>query len=183
MAPRAGVPQVYRRDQPQMARGRFREFFQCDFDIAGSYPTMVPDAEVLKVGAGLIVCVCGCRGGLLAGSLHQALLPCTPALCPPARGRFGAPLPPHHLLPPSCFIFLLLSFHFQVLVGILDELSLGEYEVKLNHRRLLDAMLDIAGVPPAKFRPICSAIDKLDKEPWEAVRAGKPCCCVLLCVS
>ena len=23
--------QVYRRDQPQMARGRFREFFQCDF--------------------------------------------------------------------------------------------------------------------------------------------------------
>lgn len=31
---------------------------------------------------------------------------------------------------------------------ILDDLSLGEYEVKLNHRRLLDAMLDIAGVPP-----------------------------------
>lgn len=24
-------PQVYRRDQPQMSRGRFREFFQCDF--------------------------------------------------------------------------------------------------------------------------------------------------------
>jgi histidyl-tRNA synthetase len=41
--------QVYRRDQPQMTRGRFREFFQCDFDIAGSYPTMVPDAEVVKV--------------------------------------------------------------------------------------------------------------------------------------
>jgi len=35
-----------------------------------------------------------------------------------------------------------------VLVEILDELQLGEYEVKLNHRRLLDAMLDIAGVPP-----------------------------------
>lgn len=31
---------------------------------------------------------------------------------------------------------------------ILDDLRLGEYEVKLNHRRLLDAMLDIAGVPP-----------------------------------
>lgn len=46
-------------------------------------------------------------------------------------------------------------------------------QVKLNHRRLLDAMLDIAGVPPQKFRPICSAIDKLDKEPWEAVRAGE----------
>jgi hypothetical protein len=26
-----------------------REFFQCDFDIAGSYAVMVPDAEVLKV--------------------------------------------------------------------------------------------------------------------------------------
>ena len=35
---------------------------------------------------------------------------------------------------------------------------------------LLDAVLDIAGVPAAKFRPICSAIDKLDKEPWDAVR-------------
>lgn len=46
-------PQVYRRDQPQMTRGRFREFFQCDFDIAGSYPAMVPDAEVLKVGRAL----------------------------------------------------------------------------------------------------------------------------------
>ena len=59
-----------------------------------------------------------------------------------------------------------------MLVEILDDLALGRYEVKLNHRRLLDAMLDIAGVPPHKFRPICSAIDKLDKEPWEAVRAG-----------
>ena len=27
------------------------------------------------------------------------------------------------------------------------------------------------GVPAAKFRAICSAIDKLDKEPWAAVRA------------
>lgn len=33
-----------------------------------------------------------------------------------------------------------------MLVEILDALSLGQYEVKLNHRRLLDAMLDIAGV-------------------------------------
>lgn len=36
-------------------------------------------------------------------------------------------------------------------------------QVKLNHRKLLDAMLDICGVPAEKFRPICSAIDKLDK--------------------
>lgn len=99
------IAKVYRRDQPQMSRGRYREFFQCDFDIAGVYAPMVPDAEVLKV-----------------------------------------------------------------LVEILDDLQLGEYEVKINHRKLLDAMLDIAGVPPQKFRPICSAIDKLDKEPWEAVK-------------
>lgn len=43
------VGKVYRRDQPQLARGRFREFYQCDFDIAGSYATMVPDAECLAV--------------------------------------------------------------------------------------------------------------------------------------
>lgn len=43
------IGRVYRRDQPQMNRGRYREFFQCDFDIAGAYPTMVPDAEVIKV--------------------------------------------------------------------------------------------------------------------------------------
>ena len=48
------TPQVYRRDQPQMARGRFREFFQCDFDIAGVHPAMAPDAEVLKVGFGCV---------------------------------------------------------------------------------------------------------------------------------
>lgn len=33
----------------------------------------------------------------------------------------------------------------KVLVEILTSLKLGEFEVKLNHRKLLDAMLDIAG--------------------------------------
>ena len=42
------IAKVYRRDNPQMNRGRFREFYQCDFDIAGAYPTMVADAEVIK---------------------------------------------------------------------------------------------------------------------------------------
>jgi histidyl-tRNA synthetase len=99
------VGKVYRRDQPQMNRGRFREFFQCDFDVAGAYSAMVPDAEVLKV-----------------------------------------------------------------LTEILDDLRLGDYCVKLNHRGLLDACLAVAGVPPSKTRAICSAVDKLDKEPWEEVR-------------
>lgn len=44
------IAKVYRRDNPQMTRGRFREFYQCDLDIAGRYGVMVPDAEVLKVG-------------------------------------------------------------------------------------------------------------------------------------
>ncbi len=37
----------------------------------------------------------------------------------------------------------------------LADLQLGKFTVKLNHRRLLDAMLAIAGVPAQKFRPIC----------------------------
>ena len=43
------IAKVYRRDQPQMKKGRFREFYQCDFDIAGTYSPMIPDAEVLTV--------------------------------------------------------------------------------------------------------------------------------------
>ncbi|KAL8194144.1 UNVERIFIED_CONTAM: hypothetical protein K2H54_001106 [Gekko kuhli] len=43
------IAKVYRRDQPTMARGRYREFCQCDFDIAGNYDPMIPDAECLKV--------------------------------------------------------------------------------------------------------------------------------------
>ena len=54
---------------------------------------------------------------------------------------------------------------------ILSELDIGAFRIKLNHRRILDAMMRICGVPAAKFRAICSAIDKLDKEPWAAVRA------------
>jgi len=40
----------------------------------------------------------------------------------------------------------------------------------VNHRQLLDGMFAVCGVPEAKFRTICSAVDKLDKEPWEVVR-------------
>jgi histidyl-tRNA synthetase len=32
-----------------MNKGRFREFYQCDFDIAGQYGLMIPDSEVIKV--------------------------------------------------------------------------------------------------------------------------------------
>ncbi|XP_054841478.1 histidine--tRNA ligase, cytoplasmic-like [Eublepharis macularius] len=43
------IAKVYRRDHPSVARGRYREFCQCDFDIAGQYDPMIPDAECLKV--------------------------------------------------------------------------------------------------------------------------------------
>ena len=60
------IARVYRRDQPYMTRGRYREFYQCvslcvscirvfpstidqDFDIAGDYDFMIPDVECLKI--------------------------------------------------------------------------------------------------------------------------------------
>ena len=99
------IAKVYRRDAPQMKRGRYREFYQCDFDVAGTYPPLVPDAEVLSV---------------------------------------------------AC--------------EILRDLKIGNFVFKLNHRGLLDAIFEIAGVPEEKFRPICSAVDKLDKMSWEDVK-------------
>ena len=99
------IAKVYRRDQPQMSKGRFREFYQCDFDIAGSYSPMLPDAEVLAV-------VC----------------------------------------------------------EILTKLDIGSFVLKLNHRKFLDAMIELSGCEKRKFKSICSSIDKLDKEPWEKVQ-------------
>merc|ERR1719153_1706481 len=43
------MAKVYRRDNPSIARGRLREFYQCDFDIAGQYDPMLPDAECVKI--------------------------------------------------------------------------------------------------------------------------------------
>jgi len=43
------IAKVYRRDNPAMTRGRYREFYQCDFDIAGQYDPMIPDAECIKI--------------------------------------------------------------------------------------------------------------------------------------
>ncbi|WFD27842.1 histidine--tRNA ligase [Malassezia nana] len=99
------IAKVYRRDQPAMTKGRFREFYQCDFDIAGTYDAMVPDAE----------CLC-------------------------------------------------------VLVETLDALEIEDFKVKVNHRKLLDAIFAICGVPDDKIRTISSAVDKLDKSPWADVK-------------
>ena len=70
------IDRVYRRDQPRMTLGRYREFYQCvsnersiyykdvnsdffsydvqDFDIAGEYDLMIPDAECVRVMAEIL---------------------------------------------------------------------------------------------------------------------------------
>ena len=99
------IAKVYRRDQPAMTKGRMREFYQCDFDIAGVYDPMLPDAEILRITT-----------------------------------------------------------------EILDSLDLGKYTIKINHRKILDGLFEVCGVPADKIRTISSAVDKLDKMSWEEVR-------------
>lgn len=100
------VAKVYRRDQPAMTKGRLREFYQCDFDIAGNYDPMLPDAEILRI----------------------------------------------------------LSEVFQELGWK------GGFSIKINHRAILDGIFEVCGVPKEKMRAISSAVDKLDKAPWDEVR-------------
>ena len=100
------IAKVYRRDQPAMTKGRMREFYQCDFDIAGSYDPMLPDAEILRI---------------------------------------------------TTEIFEGLGWK-------------GNYTIKINHRKLLDGIFAVCGVPTEKTRTISSAVDKLDKSPWEEVK-------------
>ena len=46
---------------------------------------------------------------------------------------------------------------------ILTRLDVGEFTVKLNHRKILDGIFEVCGVPQDKIRTISSAVDKLDK--------------------
>lgn len=103
------IAKVYRRDQPVLTKGRYREFYQCDLDIAGgNYESMVPDAEIIKI-------------------CHEAL---------------------------------------SALLG-----NDKQFVIKCNNRKILDGIFRISGVPEEKFRTICSAVDKLDKMSWEAVKS------------
>jgi hypothetical protein len=82
------VGKVYRRDNPAIERGRFREFYQCDFDIAGGHAGMVPDAEVLKARALLapppvrLSCCWRARGRVTDVEVLKARAPLAP---PPVR--------------------------------------------------------------------------------------------------
>lgn len=100
------IARVYRRDNPAMTKGRYREFYQCDYDIAGDYDLMIPDVECLKI-----------------------------------------------------------------ISEILIELEMKKFVIKVNHRRLLDGIFAACDVPSAKFRTICSSVDKLDKNEWKEVKA------------
>ncbi|KAL7665053.1 histidine--tRNA ligase [[Candida] zeylanoides] len=99
------IAKVYRRDQPAMTKGRMREFYQCDFDVAGVYDAMVPDSEILSV-----------------------------------------------------------------LVEGMQGLGIHDFKIKLNHRQILDGIFEACGVAPADVRKVSSAVDKLDKASWAAVR-------------
>jgi len=58
----------------------------------------------------------------------------------------------------------------KVIVEILNNLDVGDYFIKLNHRMLLSAITEICGIDQSKFYSICSSIDKLDKETYENVK-------------
>jgi histidyl-tRNA synthetase len=57
-----------------------------------------------------------------------------------------------------------------LLCTILTRLDVGEFTVKLNHRKILDGIFEVCGVPQDKIRSISSAVDKLDKLPWLEVK-------------
>ncbi|KAL2413611.1 Histidine-tRNA ligase, mitochondrial [Exophiala dermatitidis] len=103
---RFAISKVYRRDQPAIAKGRMREFYQCDIDFAGASDPMMADSEVIAI-----------------------------------------------------------------VVEVFESLEWnGRYTIKLNDRRILDGLFEVCGVPEDKIRAISSAVDKLDKMPWEEVK-------------
>lgn len=66
------IGKVYRRDNPEVSKGRYREFYQCDFDISGRFDAMLPETECLAV-------LCDCLEAVDAGPFvvrlnHRGLL-------------------------------------------------------------------------------------------------------------
>lgn len=57
----------------------------------------------------------------------------------------------------------------KIMVEILSSLDIGKFLIKLNHRKILDGIFEVAGIAPSDFRGVSSTIDKLDKMPWEEV--------------
>jgi len=49
-------------------------------------------------------------------------------------------------------------------------LDLGEFQIKISDRKILDGLLLACGVTKDQVRPACSAVDKLDKMDWLDVK-------------
>jgi histidyl-tRNA synthetase len=97
------IQPVWRADRP--ARGRFREFYQCDVDALGSTSPVI-EAEV-------------------CAAVSDAL----------------------------------------------TELGFTNFTIRLNHRRLLTSILDVAGIPEPLHGTALVAVDKLDKIGPDGVKA------------
>ena len=98
------IAKVYRREAIHMTKGRYRELYQCDYDIAGKYDSYLPEVEIVYL-----------------------------------------------------------------MNEVLSSLNIGKFKILVNHRVLLNEMVLLSGCDKNLFKKICSAIDKLDKSPWEEV--------------
>lgn len=58
----------------------------------------------------------------------------------------------------------------RIVCEILNSLNIGDFRIKVNHRQLLNGILEICGVPENLCRTICFSIDRLDKKGWDGVR-------------
>jgi histidyl-tRNA synthetase len=54
----------------------------------------------------------------------------------------------------------------QMIREILKRLDIGQFTVKVNHRKILNGIMAIVGVRKEDFRKTCSIIDELDKISW-----------------
>src|SRR5215510_1170561 len=95
------IQPVWRADRP--ARGRFREFYQCDVDVLASR-SMVVEAELIAAASDALVA-----------------------------------------------------------------LGFNDFTIRLNHRQVLNGILDQAGVPADKHEDALIALDKMDKAGPEGV--------------
>jgi histidyl-tRNA synthetase len=59
----------------------------------------------------------------------------------------------------------ILSIANEVMTG----LNIPNFEIKISDRRLLEAIIEVAGADLERFPSICSSIDKLDKQPWSEI--------------
>jgi histidyl-tRNA synthetase len=54
---------------------------------------------------------------------------------------------------------------------IINVLNFGEFEIRNNHRLLLEAMFGACGIKDADFKTVCSSVNMLDKAPLDEVTA------------